>query len=857
MAEPKQKSLDVAPFLVRFVPQWQTPEWLAAERWRYVVRNQPVAIVAREAIVTDLVTTPWEIRAKKAAEQEKYQPVVDYYTDEVLNDGEEMFDTKIEKIAQDLLDLPIGGNAELVRWAPGQGPPQLSGFPPHPKGHVHRVVFVDGATLFPTNDANFPMGQRVKGDITNVIYFAPDEMMHMVVTARPELTRKGYGMPPPEKTYLALTLLSRGDTYYANLLLDTPEAGVLDLMDMSKKDATEWVQTYRTLLQGLDAQKIGILYQHEKAANYIGFGRPPTEMMYDATTLKYARIQCASYNLTLVDVGLEPGGETLAGEIRKERKARRTGYALVKEKVRTHINKMVLPPYLEFIWKEKDEEAQVLKYRALLFASNAMKNLTSANILEREDALEQLKQDNLVTVDAQAPDEPEPPPFLPFGKPQADDDENGEGDDEKVPASEGGRGEVTGRAETAGGQDSVSEEHPVDVGDERIAAVPRTTQLFGQLQTVMTGAFGEIHAAAGDSQILRLVKAATRALFPSVSRAAVELADHELPYWRAERLSWWFGQVSAFDELAGGILCECLSCGEVTQVSGDEHCNEVACPSCGGEMRRADRPGVGKGAAVLQADQKTLDLLDESLMADPWWTMPEGLDDDLFYVLSQAFAEGAAAAGEEAMEFLYTEGLGPAPVGIGINFNLVNPVTVGRLEAYAAQLVTRLDDGTKYYLKRMLVSGVEEGLSSPVIAQMIRDGEDVDAILREAGYTDKVIERIKDEVGGMSEYRTKSIVNTEIAKAETEGRVEQWTKMGLTKKRWVHTGSTGADCPCVVCQTNIDYGFVAIGYLFDSVFGDASIEGPPAHPTVCHCHIEFDEKELVGKADDLVIWMGE
>ena len=88
-------------------------------------------------------------------------------------------------------------------------------------------------------------------------------------------------------------------------------------MDMSQKAAKEWVSTFRTLLQGVDPQKIGILYEHDKAANYIAFGRPPTEMMYDTTTIKYARILVAAYGLSLVDVNLEPSGETLAGEMRE------------------------------------------------------------------------------------------------------------------------------------------------------------------------------------------------------------------------------------------------------------------------------------------------------------------------------------------------------------------------------------------------------------------------------------------------------------------------------------------------------------------------------------------------------------
>jgi len=55
-----------------------------------------------------------------------------------------------------------------------------------------------------------------------------------------------------------------------------------------------------------------------------------------------------------------------------------------------------------------------------------------------------------------------------------------------------------------------------------------------------------------------------------------------------------------------------------------------------------------------------------------------------------------------------------------------------------------------------------------------------------------------------------------------------------------------------------------MNYMYDSVFGPATVPGPPAHPTVDHCHIVFDENELVqrlnrpeGKAGELNVWMGD
>jgi len=202
---------------------------------------------------------------------------------------------------------------------------------------------------------------------------------------------------------------------------------------------------------------------------------------------------------------------------------------------------------------------------------------------------------------------------------------------------------------------------------------------------------------------------------------------------------------------------------------------------------------------------------------------------------------------------LYTEGLRDSPdLPDDFEFKLVNPATLKELNDYAADLVRRVDDGTKFYMKRLIVSGVDQGLSSPKIAQMIRDGATVDEVLRSAEFTDEVIGTVKAELESLSEYRSNSIVNTEINRAESRGRLGQWRAMGLTKKGWAHTGP---DTPCKVCTGNIGLGLVDIDYEFEDVFGGT--QTPPGHPGVCHCHLEFDEAELIGKADEVEVWDGQ
>jgi HK97 family phage prohead protease len=52
--------------------------------------------------------------------------------------------------------------------------------------------------------------------------------------------------------------------------------------------------------------------------------------------------------------------------------------------------------------------------------------------------------------------------------------------------------------------------------------------------------------------------------------------------------------------------CECIECGH--KMESEKHCQEIKCPKCGGEMRRAERPGSGK-----EIEKKTIDDINKRL----------------------------------------------------------------------------------------------------------------------------------------------------------------------------------------------------------------------------------------------------
>lgn len=802
MAEPKQKSVEFGPSLTRILPAWVTPMWTEAPRWRSVVRNQPIAIICRDKLITYAQALPWDIRARKTDEQDALEDDINYYKNFVLRD----FDEIIDLLWQDALDLPIGGNAELLRWPAGALPAieedgeTYKVTRPNPKGHVFKIIPIDGATLTPTYDPDFPMMQRVMGNYTNPVFFAKTEIGRILLTPRPEFKLKGYGMPPPQRIFLAISMLYRGDQYYANLLLDTPEAGILDLIDMQQEAAEEWVSSYKSALQGIDPQKIGVLYEHENPAVWIPFGRPPAEMSYNETTLKYARLTAAGYWLTLTNIGLEPGGDTLAGSIRQQREVRMTGFGLVKEKTTNFFNNDVLPPYLEFVFIEKDDEALSNTGRARLLNSQALKAMVEAGLIDPDEGQQQLVKDGLLTVELKPPSErKKEQPQLPPPPPQNGNQSNGTGQQteeemNRLPPSQGGRGDV-GQTQRA------------TLGDPAISATPPGSARYDQLSTVFRLGFNDVLARMGDVQLRRLVRAVLKVQTPVVSKALVRLSEADIEQWASERIKGWFGEKSAFDEIE----------------------------------------------LIQKADAETLKRLEELLDKDRWWELPDDILPGIVEVLKLAFSEGATIAAELVQRFLYEEGLTNSPDVIGLNFELKNPATLAEINESAAQLVRRVNDGTKHYLKSIIAAGVDEGISSQDIAQRIQEGEDFGRIIKESNLVEKVVTAARREVEGLTDKRITSIVNTEINRAETDGRVKQWQKIGLTKKQWTHSGS---DIPCSVCQGNIDMGLVDIDYMYPNVFGEGQTYGPPGHPGVCHCAIFFDEKELIKKAGKLNVWNG-
>lgn len=485
----KQRQITIGQsFLTRLIPEWTSPRWSEANLWRYLVRQQPLCIIARDTLISYLLGTDWQISSRLPEDKSKYQKEIDHYTELFNNlDGLD-FHAHIDMLCQDILDTPFGGASEIGREND------------LPDGKTLWVQHIDSATLYPTNIPDYPVAQRVPGvPDAHPVLFPKHAISRAYYTPRPEIGRRGWGMAPPEKIYLAVELLYRGDRYYANLLLDTPEAGILDLLDMSKDSAQEWLESFKLLFTGVDSFKVPVLYEHTTAAKWIPFGLPPAEMIYDQVTFKFAQIVCAGYGLKIADIGISKGEErTLAGVIRSERATRRTGFAVLKSRTKSYFEKM-LPKYLMFTWMDMDDEAMISRGRARLANAQALVEMKNGGILSQVESRRQLSADGLLTIQID-PDDISDLQTAPvggglFGQPPGGSARPSDAGKKQVPPSAGGRGDTK------------------------------------PIQKYLSEAIRASMSSMSDSRLRRLAKAEMRALFPSFADIVGDMTQDDADAW--------------------------------------------------------------------------------------------------------------------------------------------------------------------------------------------------------------------------------------------------------------------------------------------------------------------------------------
>ena len=491
----------IEPYFSRYVPYWGVPQWLDGRLWRNIVRSQPVLVICENFIRDTMLSMDWQIIARDSEKRTQYDADIKYYTEGILKDFGFTYTDLVEWIVQDLYELPFGSGVEIGRQND------------YPHGKVLWLEPLDGTTLFPTLNEEWPVMQRLwEGLSFGPVFFPAHAINRVRLSPRTEILRKGWGMAPPEKIYLALEMLSRGDQYYANLLLDTPPAGILDLGDMEKQSALAWINSFRNLMNGIDAFKIPVLYEHNTKVDFIPFGKNPNDVMFDRISLKYAAICASAYGITLSDIGLEHGaeggGSSLSGAVRDERKTKQTGKAVAKRKFKEFFDAIV-PPYLSFRYIDVDEEQSIATGRARLATSTAFHTMLVDGWVSPSEVRLQAIADGLFTVpipEAIPPDavpQVTTPGFKEAGTKQVGT--------QNVPVSSGGQGDVGSSARTANSKSMV--------GNDKFK---------GTIKALLE----KLPHAATDVRMSRLVKIALKTMYPAIQKSA-DLDDLEMNLWNS------------------------------------------------------------------------------------------------------------------------------------------------------------------------------------------------------------------------------------------------------------------------------------------------------------------------------------
>lgn len=425
----------IVSYFLRNMPMWNPPAWQEAYYWRTFVEKQPFAAICRDTIANYLNSLEWKIVARDTNKRDELRGQIKHYT-KLFERGNAYywdidFSNQVEWFVKDLFTLPFGTASELGR------------LDDNPEGRVVWIRPLDGGTLAPTLNFDFPIVQSAVGTGLTPIYIPKEFVSRVYLSPRTELQREGWGYAPPERIWRAIEMMITGDNYYAQLLLNTPEAGILDLGDMDKTSAVEWVNGLKDLFYGVSPFKIPVLYEHEKPAQWIPFGKPPSEIMYDSVTMRYAAILAAGYGLTLSDIGYPTssgGGDTLAGTIRMERVGKSSGKSIAKKKFEAYANR-ILPYSLKFTWIDYDDERNVSKGRARLATAQAGNIWISGRSFLPSEIRQQAIADGLFSIDLPEDIDENDPEFTNIQQPgfggSATKELNG-----KVQPSSGGQGEV-------------------------------------------------------------------------------------------------------------------------------------------------------------------------------------------------------------------------------------------------------------------------------------------------------------------------------------------------------------------------------------------------------------------------------
>lgn len=741
--------------------------YLAAEPWRRVLYSSPTVWACVKALNDQLVALPWHITTKDKSQRHAKKGLIDYYAEEVVGKfNGENYDTGVMRMNRDVLTIPQGGNAEVVRKIAGKW-----------DGEVDRVENIDGGTLTPTGIYDYPLIQRDPTNFERKVVFERGQVRRILMNPRPEYSITGYQQSPLEMCYLAIDALSKGDFYYLNLLTDTPSAGILDFADWTKEEAVTWAKSWRELLTGNDALKIPLVYEHEKPVTWIPFGTPPEQMMLPDTLQRYVRLVHACFGLYTQDTGLTREETTGGRESNLERRSWHRFNAIIA--LWNNFWNSILPKELVFSYEEVNIEETERLARAMVARANALGIMMRAGALGIKEVRREISETGMIETYINTEEIPT---------------------DTVMPGAFGG-----GLNPVVAGQSRWQEQRLPEEGrkqampaskrapreEETNRVRPKSKANVDNLTAILASAFQKIATDIPDDALTQIIKDAGVILI-SALKEAKSFAGDAYDRWLDE-----------FDNLM------------------DDEDNSLI-----------------KAKAIIRKRKQSTKLIEELLKSSDWWniTNPE-LFDQARKAFKAAYEDALDDFADEVQLALYEEGYTDSPTPEDFTPSLVNAVIQGEIDAYAQQMMDKLNQGSQYYLKHALSRAITSQLSKPEYRQRINDDDDAAVIIATAGFVSDVATAFKSELTDLIESRAVRAAGFELGNIEGSARLQAMKSMGLANKLWVCYGPE----PCLICLSNAAKGFVPLDYEYDSAFGTCL--WTEAHP-FGNCGIIFDRTEL-------------
>jgi len=281
----------------------------------------------------------------------------------------------------------------------------------------------------------------------------------------------------------------------------------------------------------------------------------------------------------------------------------------------------------------------------LLTQQEARQEIVAQGLLETDIEIEELPEE------LEPEEMPQEQPEFPFGR-QVEE----EG---PVPAAQGGRGQQPEKGMTIRQELQKAKKLPHEWTSD---------ELRKMMDKIVRPHMDAIARNAEAPRIRRLVKAATRAMLPTVSKMFEVITDDQI-------LDFWLPEMTALD---------------------------------------FDLPSEMESIVLRQDMKKIHDELESHLKDDPWWqTLSDAQKEDILRIFSLAYERGMSGIALETVRALYEEGLRSRPDLVGIKFNVVNKLVMRELEAKAADLVRHVNRGTKTFIKRIIMSGIRQGMAYP------------------------------------------------------------------------------------------------------------------------------------------------